>query len=416
MGMGFSTDALAARGERSTGATAPTGHPRRPLRVLHVVTRLSVGGTEYVLSNVVKGLGRGLFDHRICSTRGFDPAFARLPLLEGRLHLAGKPGAGFQFMVPRLARIMRECRADIVHSRNWGAIEAIPAARVAGVPIAIHSEHGYEAETLAGLPGRQRLFRRLIYPLADAVFTVTEDLRTFHAREAWTPADRIRVIHNGVDVERFAPCPEAGREIRRELGLSPEAFVAGTVGRMVAIKDQGILLKAVAELVREGIDAHAVLVGAGPEMARLRSLVDASPELTNRVVLPGVAERIPAFLAAFDVFVLPSLREGMSNTVLEAMASALPVVATRVGGNPDLVEDDVTGWLFPPGDVAGLAAMLRRLAADSGLVRRLGEAGRRRVLEHFTLERMCRDYRNLYLELADRRGILPAECPGPASD
>jgi sugar transferase (PEP-CTERM/EpsH1 system associated) len=400
-------------GSAAPGDDRGTPAASRPLRILHVVTRLGVGGTEYVLSRLFTGLGGETFDQRICSMRGFDPAFTRSPHFDGRLHSAGGPDARFQLALLRLARILRECRADIVHSRNWGAIEAIPAARLAGVPVAIHSEHGYEVGMLDGLPLRQRVFRRMVYPMADAVFAVTEELRDYHARQAWTAPERMRVLYNGVDTERFAPRPEAGREARRVLGLPPGAFVVGHVGRMVPIKDHGTLLRAAEQLVRKDVDARVLLVGAGPELERVRRDVEASGELRGRVVLPGASDRIADLLAAMDVFVLPSLREGMSNTTLEAMASGLPVIATRVGGNPEVVDDGVSGWLFAPGDAGALAAFLLRLSSDAGLRRAAGEAGRRRAVERFGLERMLRDYRSLYLELAARRGIPSPS--GPAA-
>ena len=391
----------------STGADAlPARGGPRPLRVLHVVTRLGMGGTEYVLSNVVNGLGGDRFEHMICATRGFDPTSARHTLPEDRLFGVGTRSHGFQFNMLRLAGVMRSSRADIVHSRNWGAIEAIPAARLAGVPVAIHSEHGYEVETLEGYPRRQRLFRRLVYPMADAVFTVTEELREFHARQAWTPRDRIRVIRNGVDLGRFAPRPDDRPRLRKELGLPERRVLVGTVGRMVPIKDYGTLLRAVEVVVGRGLDAGVLLVGAGPELERLREQAAASPVLAGRAMLPGASDRIPELLACMDAFVLPSLREGMSNTVLEAMASGLPVLATRVGGNPELVEEGRTGWLFAPGDVLDLADRLQTLASDEALRRSLGDRGRERAATAFGLDRMFREYRDLYLEAARRRGIL----------
>jgi len=329
--------------------------------------------------------------------------------LEKKVSVAGRSNSGFQFLMFGLARIMRELRPHIVHSRNWGAIEAIPAARLARVPVAIHSEHGYELDMLAGLPGRRRIFRRAAYAAADFVFTVTEELRNYHARQAWLPAERIGVLRNGVDTVRFAPRPGEREEIRRRLCLAEKCIVVGTVGRMVSIKDHASLLQAAEILIGRGINIQLLLVGSGPELSRHREFVDASPRLSGRVTFVGSATDVPALLNAMDVFVLPSLREGMSNTLLEAMASGLPVVATRVGGNPELVEDERSGWLFRPGDVADLVARLERLALDSALCQVLGQAARRRAIQHFSLEEMIAAYRDMYLDLAGKRGILTAQ-------
>src|SRR5208283_5986694 len=141
------------------------------LRVLHVIDRLGVGGTEFGIVKVIQGLSAGRFEHRICTLRGFDEDFVRTQGFKEQVYVAGGSNPGFQFLIGRLARIMREFRPHVVHSRNWGAIEAIPAARLARVPIAIHSEHGYEVDMLAGLPKRRRIIRRIAYAAADAVFT-----------------------------------------------------------------------------------------------------------------------------------------------------------------------------------------------------------------------------------------------------
>jgi len=303
---------------------------------------------------------------------------------------------------------MRDFRPDIVHSRNWGAIEAMPAARLSGVRVAIHSEHGYEVDMLDGLPRRQRVFRRFAYAAADAVFTVSEQLRSYHSRQAWLPIERFRVLPNGVNTSRFARRPAESQETRQRLGLSDGSLVIGTVGRLVPIKGHATLLQAAEILINRGMPIHVLLVGSGPELANHKEFVAASPRLSGRVVFTGAVSDVPALLNAMDVFVLPSFSEGMSNTLLEAMASSLPVVATRVGGNPELIEEERSGWFFEPGDVVALAAILERIGRDSNLLQEFGQAARRRAVDHFSLEGMIGNYRNLYFELARKRGVLTA--------
>ncbi len=389
-------------------AAGARAHPLvrvQPLRILHVINRLDTGGTEYGVLRLMTGLDHEIFEQRLCTTRGFDPSLARMPHLEDKLFVAGRADVGFQFPLFRLVRIMRAYKPHIVHSRNWGAIEAIPAARLARVPVAIHSEHGYELEILKGLPRRQRLIRRAVYALSDAVFAVTKDLRSYHARQAWVSPEQIGAIYNGVDLRRFSPRPEIRRSLREKLGLPAESFVVGTVGRMVPLKDHATLLKAAEILVHRGMNVRLLLAGSGPELTRHQRHAETSAELAGRVSFLGACENIPDVLNALDVFVLPSLCEGMSNTLLEAMASGLPVIATRVGGNPELVEDDRSGCLFRPGDVSDLAERLQRLAGDGELRSELGAAARQRAVAHFSLQRMLGEYRNLYLELAERRGL-----------
>jgi sugar transferase (PEP-CTERM/EpsH1 system associated) len=377
----------------------------RPLRVLHILNRLDRGGTELIVLKLMAGLSETCFENRIVSLRGFDPAFKSLALPGGQLLSSGDARDGFQFPLFRLARIMRAYRPDIVHSRNWGAIEAIPASRLAGVPVAIHSEHGYELDMLAGLPKRRRIFRRTAYAMADAVFAVTRELRNFHARQAWISAERIRVIYNGVDTQKFCPRPNLRTVVRKRIGVPEDRFLVGSVGRSVAIKDHPTLLRAVNALVQQGIDAHALFVGSGPELERNQELARNSPYLAGRVTFVGSSDEVPELLNAMDAFALTSISEGMSNTLLEAMATGLSVVTTNVGGNTEVIKEDVSGCFIQPRDAEGLASRLAMLASQENLRQRYGAAARERVLECFSLTRMLNAYTQLYLELAARRGI-----------
>jgi len=384
--------------------------PRAPedanrLRVLHVVSYMGRGGAEMGILKLIAGLGEG-FEHRICTTRGFDADFVRSSFSEGKVYVAGSSDLKLQFPLFRLARIMRQYRPHIVHTRNWGAIEAVAAAKLAGVPVVIHSEHGYEVDMFAGLPMRRRLFRRAAYAIADAIFAVTRELRDFHARQAWIRPERMGVTYNGVDTQRFAPCRESRIAMRKELGLAEESFVVGAVGRLVPIKDHQTLLKAVALLSGSGIDVRVLLVGSGPEREKLQS--QATYALEGRVCFVGDSSRVPEMLNAMDVFVLPSLGEGMSNTLLEAMACGLPVLATNVGGNAEIIENNLNGCLFTPGDAEWLADRLKLLARDPALIHQLGTAARNRAIESFSLSRMLENYRSFYLDLAARRRVAAA--------
>jgi glycosyltransferase involved in cell wall biosynthesis len=235
---------------------------------------------------------------------------------------------------------------------------------------------------------------------------VTHELRSYHARQAWIPTERIRVLPNGVDTVRFAPRTAKRNEIRQRLGIPKDSFAVGTVGRMVKIKDHHTLLKAAADIASRGVPIYVLFGGSGPELSSLEDVVASSSALAGRVAFLGSIANVPELLNALDVFVLPSISEGMSNTILEAMASGLPVVATRVGGNPELVEENRSGWLFQPGDSADLSARLELLASNPDLSSALGTAGRQRAVNQFSLDGMISRYRDLYLELASRRRIL----------
>ncbi len=376
-----------------------------PLRVMHVLNYLRRGGAEFGILKLMEGLSTAGFEHRICTTRSYDADFVQAYRLEGILDIASSERAGLQFPLFRLKRIFQKYRPHIVHTRNWGALEAIPAARLAGVPIVIHSEHGYELESLAGLPSRQRVFRRMTYAMADRVFTVSRELREFHSRQAWLGPDRISVIYNGVDTQRFSPSPDLRQRVRRELGFPPERLVIGGVGRMVPIKDYGTLLKAAAILLERGVNLHVLLVGKGPELDSLQQ--QGITLLKDRVSFVGASDCVPEFLNAMDIFVLPSVGEGMSNTLLEALACGLPLLATQVGGNPEVIEDQRSGWLFAPGDLGRLSSQLEALAAKPEIRCALGAAARARAITVFSLEGMIERYRNLYLNAVTQRRLVP---------
>ena len=384
----------------------PAVSPRKALRVLHVVPFFGYGGTELVVQHLISGLAAPEFEHRLCAMRGFDPALVRAAQCEDRIVQAGDSSERFQFPLFHLVRLMRSFRPHIVHTRNWGALEAVLAARLAGVPATVHSEHGYDLETIGGLPLRRRLIRRGLYSLTDVLFTVSKELRKFHAQQASISALRIRVLYNGVDTKRFAFRSESRIAVRAELGIPSESVLVGSVGRMVAIKDHLLTLKGVSQLIERGRDVRVLLVGTGSELTNLQAQVRASSELNGRVHFCGFSDRIPELLNAMDIFVQASRAEGMSNTLLEAMATGLPLLATRVGGNSEVVADGETGYLFQSGNCAALVDRLDGLVGCPDLRRQLGQASRRRAVQEFSLKRMLDEYRKLYRELAAARGLV----------
>src|SRR3989442_9816334 len=188
--------------ERDTAShavlTGPAPEDGNRLRVLHVISHMGRGGAEMGILKLIAGLGEE-FEHRICTTRGFNADFVRSAFSEEKMYVAGSSDLKLQFPLFRLASIMRQYRPHIVHTRNWGAIEAVAAAKLAAVPVVIHSEHGYEVDMFAGLPIRRRLFRRAAYAMADAVFAVTRELRDCHACQAWIHPQRIGLTFNSAD-------------------------------------------------------------------------------------------------------------------------------------------------------------------------------------------------------------------------
>ena len=372
------------------------GH-MKPTHVVHVLHSLSVGGTENGVVNLINSLN-GSFTHTVVSMTDVGPLAGRLPAGVAVHSLGKRPGIDVQVIV-RLARLLRKLAPDLVHSRNWAAFDAILAARFARVPALIHGEHGRDASDPNGLNRKRNRLRRLLAPLVNRFVTVSFDLQRWLRETVRIPARKILTIHNGVDTARFC---DGGRETgRRALGLSQDRVVIGTVGRLDPVKDQAGLLKGFKHLHEEYPAAVLVVVGDGPCRAELQALT-AALDLGTRVHFFGERTDVPLLLKGMDLFVLPSIAEGISNTILEAMATGLPVVATRTGGNPELVQEGVTGMLTPVGDHQALAGALGAYLSDPLLRALHGSAGRQRATDEFSLERMVGKYRDLYMSVLDR--------------
>ena len=368
------------------------------IHVVHVLDSLAVGGMENGVVNVVNAT-REQARHTVVTMSGRGALSERLPV-SVPVHCIGKRAGIDLGAVLRLSRLVRRLRPDVIHSRNWGAVDAVVAARLAGVGTVVHGEHGREAADPRGLDPRRNRLRRLLAPLVSRFVTVSLDLRRWLLTTVGIPAHKVVTIHNGVDTARFSPGDSS--EAREALGVPSGATVVGTIGRLDPVKDQVGLVEAFSELAESGSTAILAIVGEGPSRCSLEGQIRRRG-LSQRVRLLGERRDVPTLLRAFDVFVLPSRAEGMSNTILEAMATGLPVVATDVGGNPELIDPEATGRLVPPGDPHALGAALRAYVADSYLRRSQGKAGRERVLQHFSLDRMAQAHMALYGSLCRAR-------------
>ncbi len=367
----------------------------RKVKILHVLDSLGVGGTERMLVEVIKGLDEKRFEHAICCITRLGELAGRLP--EGvKCYDMGK-GARRDFLMPvKLAQLMHRLRPDIVHTRNWAGIDGALACLLERSPRLVHSEHGRDLPYIHFEPARRKMIRRLVYHLADAVFSVSGELRDYYCRETGFAPERMRVIPNGVDVRRFNAAD--GHGARQELGIEVDDFVIGVVARLSATKDLLTLARAFARLYRAQREPRLklLIVGDGEARAELENFA-VEQGLTCAIILAGAREDVPRLLRAMDVFALPSLSEGMPGAILEAMAASLPVVATKVGATPELVTDGETGFLVAPRADEEMAERLSLLLADRELARKLGAAGRQLVQRDYSLEVMLQRYEELYL-------------------
>lgn len=378
----------------------PASDPR-PL-VVHVIHRLAVGGLENGLVNLLNGLPEDAFRHAIVCVEDSTDFRQRIRRTDVEVFEMRRGQVGVRRMRSELLRLFRRLKPDVLHTRNLSALDALLPARLAGVRRCVHGEHGRDANDPHGENRKLIWLRRLHRPLVTHYITVSKDLQGYLQRKVGVPAERITQIYNGVNTARFAP------EGERLADLMPPAFgpdgrvLVGTVGRLDAVKDQASLVRAMAQLVTRRPDlrsmARLVIVGDGPLRAELHALAEGLG-IGELVRFPGALDRVPDALRSLDVFVLPSLSEGISNTILEAMASGLPVLATAVGGNVELVDDGRTGRLFPSGDVPALVNLLEAYVSDAALRQGHGRAAREAALARFSMEAMMNGYAGVYRTL-----------------
>jgi sugar transferase (PEP-CTERM/EpsH1 system associated) len=380
---------------------------------MHVVHSLGTGGTEAGVRKLLAGLDGSAFQQTVCTVLDSPAAD---PTTGTRVISLGRSRRSIGFLVPDLARVFERERPHIVHSRNWGTIEAVPAARLARVPGVIHSEHGFNMHTVNQQPWRRTVFRRVCFKWADLFLVVSQGLRDHYARQLRIPVDRIQVVANGVDTQRFRPLPECRKDFRRKLGFGENTFVVGTVSRLDPVKNHRGLFRAAERMLSEGCPLQLVIVGDGPERASLENDVRHSPLLRKRMLFVGEASNISEWLNSFDVFVLPSLAEGMSNTLLEAMAAGVAPVASRVGGNPEVIEEGLSGLLFEAADTNELAAYLKGLALDRKWRHDLGARARHRAENCFSLKAMLTNYAQVYDGVLANKGITHPEVPRGTGD
>jgi glycosyltransferase involved in cell wall biosynthesis len=361
--------------------TLANGSAPRRRRLAHITLGLDIGGQEKLLIEHARLADRLRFDLTFVSLTGRGRLAADIEA-HGWPVVALEEPPGFRpRMVLRLARVLRRGRIDVVHTHDSKPlIYGTPAARLAGVKRVVHTRH---FARLAYITARQTLLASLAARLADCYVCVSRDSARSAASEG-VPRNRLRTICNGIDISRFA-CT----------GPSPTG-PAVLVARLSAEKDIATLLRATALVVRQQADFRVAIAGSGPQRADLARLAN-ELNLGDSVSFLGEVCDVPGLLAGAQFFVLTSLTEGISLTLLEAMSCGLPVVATRVGGNPEVVVDGETGILVPPTDADALAQAMLVLLKDRDRGRAMGLAGRRRVARHFEIGRMVAAYEALYV-------------------
>jgi len=360
--------------------------------VVHVLYRFEVGGLQTLLAQCINRMPAQHYRHAVICLAGHTDYANLVHRPDVQFHTLDKQPGQSLSSHRALWTLLRRLRPAVLHTYNISTIEYCLTAWLAGVPLRIHAEHGRDSVEMSGRHRKYNMLRRLLVPFVDAFVPVSADLGAWLRHTVGVPERKISMIANGVDTAHFTPGPA------RDSG-APRTIWIGTVGRIDRIKNHDGLLDAFGMLLAafpaQQADLRLAIVGDGPLLPALRERV-AREGWGRQVWLPGARDDVAEIMRGFSVFVLPSLSEGTPVTIMEAMATGLPVVASSVGGVPQLVIDGQTGLLSEPADPHSLAGAIGAYIADSALAGRHGAAGRARVQAHFGVDAMVTKYDALY--------------------
>ncbi len=380
----------------------------RPL-VLHVMYRFDTGGLENGVVNLINHMPSNTYRHAVLALSEVTDFCQRVTRSDVEyIALNKSPGHGV-WQYARLYDLFKKLRPTILHTRNLAALEAQVPAWAAGVPVRVHGEHGRDVGDLDGSNVAMQRVRRLYKPFIHHYVALSRDLADYLTAKVCVPSSALTQAYNGVDTILFSPHPLGTQRIEG-CPFNPEQhWLVGTVGRMQTAKDQVMLAQAFVQALAQTPELkerlRMVMVGDGPLRVEVQGVLDAAG-VAHLAWLPGERTDIPQVMRGLHAFALPSLGEGISNTVLEAMASALPVVATAVGGNADLVAHGQTGYIVAPAAPNDMAQRLVELATQPESAQTMGQAGCARVKVKFSMQAMVDTYQTVYDTALGR--LLPA--------
>ena len=380
--------------------------------IVHIVHRFDTGGMENGMVNLFNTLPPARFRHTVVALTDYSEFRQRITAQSVDFHALNRPPGNGVAWMRDLWQLLRALKPALVHTRNLAALEAQFVVAAAGVRATVHGEHGRDVYDLYGRNWKYNLLRKAARPLVSNYIAVSRDLADWLADTVAVPPRRVHQIYNGVDSERFHPRRGARPGLLPEGFADSDSVVFGAVGRMVEVKDFPALVEAFIELVGTrpelGARARLVIVGEGSARAACEARLHAAG-LAHVAWLPGERHDVAELMRAFDVFVLSSKNEGISNTILEAQASGLPVVATAVGGNLELVDDGVNGVLVRAGDPAALAQAMRDYLASPARIAAHGRAARQRAEARYSLAAMAQAYATVYERTLERAFLRRAQ-------
>jgi sugar transferase (PEP-CTERM/EpsH1 system associated) len=362
----------------------------KKIRVVHIVYSFGTGGLEKGIATLINNAPSDI-EHIILCLSKSGMSSRLVPEQTQIIEMNKQPGNSFRF-IWKLSRTLKLLMPDIVHTRNWSGIDGIIAAKIAGISNVIHGEHGWEIQDPSGLNPKRVFIRRAFSALVKEYTCVSRHLESWlkHTIKVKKPVTQ---IYNGINVSTFLKST-TNSIVRKELNIPKDTFIIGVVGRLDPIKDHSTLFRAFEIVCAKKENCCLLVIGDGNERNRLKKMAG------KGVVFLGNRTDVPELMMALDLFVLPSKNEGISNTILEALSAGLPVIATNVGGNPELVDDGHAGLLFQPGDFIGLASKILKYVDNKELRFRHGDAGRKKMIDQFKIKHMCYSYHRIYRRLS----------------
>ncbi len=361
----------------------------RKVKVVHIIFNFSTGGIENGLVNIINHLPSEKFQHSIICLKSYDQKFfERITNLDTKIYALNKPSGKSLVYFIQLFKLIREIKPDIVHTRNLTSLECQAVAFLAGVKHRIHGEHGWDSPQ-AKSHDKSRKIRKLLSVFVKRYVALSIEGCLYLENQIKIKKEKINHICNGVDIEKFHPAKPENKS---------NSLQVLTVGRLATVKNQILLLKGVAIVLNKNKNIKVTIVGEGACRQELERFIH-THHLKKHCHLLGDRTDIPTLMQKADVFVLPSLAEGISNTILEAMATGLPIIATKVGGNPELVTPDENGKLFESNSPEELSQILLEYIDNSHLLMAHGSSSREMAVNQFSIGTMAKKYKELYLNI-----------------
>jgi sugar transferase (PEP-CTERM/EpsH1 system associated) len=371
------------------------------IKVLHVVLSMETGGLENGIVNLVNHADSNKFCVDVLCLRARGELADRIVNPDSQVLFDGNEDHSLLTAIKKVYNACQSGQYQIVHSHGFTTMLAsFIAGKLAGGPTIINGEHG----TLYHSSIKHRLIQKYLFRKMDINLTVSEELKQEILEKFNLKHDNFKPIINGVDTNKFIIDSPSNTLLRNQLGLSPDDIVIGSVGRLVKVKNYKSLVSAFSKLSAYHSNVHLVLAGDGPERSNIEDQILMNG-LSNKVHLLGRRDDIPQVMNLLDIFVLPSFSEGLSNTLLEAMSCGTPVVACDVGGNKEIIVEDITGFLYQSNNINDLYLILDSLSKQTNKLRQLSKQAREHILANYSLSGMVDQYEAVYTELRTRYDI-----------